>query len=42
LIVNEFVDRAWARHTVEQKIQRVDIWSDFAEQREPPLGTPRR
>jgi hypothetical protein len=30
-LVNEFVDHDWAFHTHAQQIQRIDIWSDFAE-----------
>jgi hypothetical protein len=30
-LVNEFVDHDWKFHAHDQPIQRIDIWSDFAE-----------
>ena len=39
-LVNEFVDQDWALHVEAQKIQRIEVWSDFAESREPPLRSP--
>jgi hypothetical protein len=30
-LLNEFVDRDYARHTRAHKIRRIEVWSDFAE-----------
>jgi hypothetical protein len=30
-LLNEFVDQDWALHTRAQKIQKIEVWSDFAE-----------
>jgi hypothetical protein len=30
-LLNEFVDRDYALHTDAQKIRKIDVWSDFAE-----------
>ena len=30
-LVNEFVDKDWELHTHAQNIQKIDIWSDFAD-----------
>jgi hypothetical protein len=32
-LVNEFIDHDYAYHTDAQKIRRIDVWSDFAENR---------
>jgi hypothetical protein len=41
-LMNEFIYEPAAGHLNSTRIQRVDVWSDFAEGREPPLGPPRR
>ena len=40
-LMNEFISEPSAER-LNGRIQRVDVWSDFAEQIEPPLGPPRR
>jgi hypothetical protein len=41
-LLNEFFQSDWKAHTRSEDIQRVDIWSDYAEMREPPIGDLRR
>jgi hypothetical protein len=41
-LMNEFISDPPVEHLNYKRIRRVDVWSDFAERIEPPLGPPRR